>query len=242
MGKKKYELIPSDKEGLYRIKALHNFSDVEKGEIGGYVSSEDNLSHDGDCWIYGDAIVRDNARVCSNAKVSGNAEVRDNAVVCENAWVHGSANVYGNARVCSNARVFCGAEVCDDAWVHGSATIDGYAVVRCDAEVHDNAYVYGNAIVSGTATIGGNAEICGYAVIAKKIGDYMTFQDTWSSGRYFTWTRSNNMWRVGCFYGTDEELIKKAYTESEESGKMYELYVNLVKEVLKVSDSFAESK
>ena len=240
--KKKYELVPSDKEGLFRVKALRYFGDVEKGEIGGYVSGEDNLSHDGDCWIYNNAIVRDNARVCSNVKVSGNAEVRDNAVVCENAWVHGSAKVCGNARVCSNARVFCDAEVCDDAWVHGSATIDGNAIVRCDAEVHDNAYVYGNAIVSGTATIGGDAEIGGYAVIAKKIGDYMTFQDTWSSGRYFTWTRSNNMWKVGCFYGTSEELIKKAYADGELSGKMYELHVNLVKEMLKAEQEFAEYK
>ena len=37
------------------------------------------------------------------------------------------------------------------------------------------------------------------------------------------------MWKVGCFYGTGEELIKKAYQDSEDSGKHYEAYVNLVK-------------
>ena len=37
------------------------------------------------------------------------------------------------------------------------------------------------------------------------------------------------MWRVGCFYGTGEELIKKAYQDSKDSGKHYEAYVNLVK-------------
>ena len=36
----KYELIPSDIEGLFRIKALKDFNDVKKGDIGGYVEGE----------------------------------------------------------------------------------------------------------------------------------------------------------------------------------------------------------
>ena len=59
----------------------------------------------------------------------------------------------------------------------------------------------------------------------------IVFKNSWSSGRYFTYTKSNKMWRVGCFYGTGDELIKKAYKDSEESGKHYELYVNLIKEM-----------
>ena len=39
------------------------------------------------------------------------------------------------------------------------------------------------------------------------------------------------MWKNGCFYGTGEELIKKAYEDSEESGKLYEVYVNLIKQI-----------
>ena len=34
---KKYKLIPSDKQGLYRVKALRDFANVKKGDIGGYV-------------------------------------------------------------------------------------------------------------------------------------------------------------------------------------------------------------
>lgn len=30
------------------------------------------------------------------------------------------------------------------------------------------------------------------------------------------------MWKVGCFYGTGEELIKKAYKDSEKIGREYE--------------------
>lgn len=42
---------------LYRIEALKNFSNVKKGDKGGFVQSKDNLSDEGDCWIYNDAKV-----------------------------------------------------------------------------------------------------------------------------------------------------------------------------------------
>lgn len=55
--------------------------------------------------------------------------------------------------------------------------------------------------------------------------DYIVFKNFWSSGRYFTWTRSNNKWKAGCFHGTGEELINKAYVDSEKSGREYERVV-----------------
>ena len=47
---------------LFRIKALVAFGDVEKGELGGFIEKEGNLSHDGNAWVSG------------NARVSGNAD------------------------------------------------------------------------------------------------------------------------------------------------------------------------
>lgn len=135
---KKYELTDEILEVggrvLHRINALRNFGNIKQGEIGGWIENEDNLSHCGDCWVYG------------NAKVLGNAEV------------------YGNAEV-------------------------------------------------------------------EKKSDYIVFKNWWSSGRYFTWTRSNDKWRVGCFYGTGEELIKKAYNDSEEKGREYERVVKYVESI-----------
>ena len=40
---------------LFRIRALVEFGDVEAGELGGYVEKEENLDHDDDAWVYGDA-------------------------------------------------------------------------------------------------------------------------------------------------------------------------------------------
>lgn len=40
---------------LFRIKALISFGNVEEGELGGYVEKEENLSNDGNAWVYGNA-------------------------------------------------------------------------------------------------------------------------------------------------------------------------------------------
>ena len=58
---KKYELtddtITVGGRILHRIKALKSFSDVEEGDLGGYVEKEDNLDHSGEAWVSGDAMV-----------------------------------------------------------------------------------------------------------------------------------------------------------------------------------------
>lgn len=98
---KKYELTDETIEvygtALHRIKALKDFGNVKKGELGGYVESERNLSQEGNCWVCGNAKVYDNAWVFGNAKVYGNAKV------CDNAWVFGNAEVCGNAEVYGDA-------------------------------------------------------------------------------------------------------------------------------------------
>ena len=114
----------------------------------------------------------------------------------------------------------------DDAWVYGNAKVYGDARVCDNANVFRDARVYGNAQVDGNAEIGGNAKISSNS-------DYIIFKNWWSSGRHFTWTRSNNMWTVGCFHGTGEELIAKAYRDSDLSGKEYEKVVKYVETILK---------
>ena len=95
---KKYELL-KDKhieyrgKTLYRIRALRDFYNVKKGDIGGHVESEKNLSHDGNCWVYDNAKVCDNAIVFNNGVVCGNAIVRDNAIVFNNAEIYGNSKI-----------------------------------------------------------------------------------------------------------------------------------------------------
>ena len=76
---------------LHRIEALRDFAIVKAGDKGGFIENEKNLAHKGDCWIYG------NTKVYDNAWIYGNAEIYGNAKVCDNAEVSGSSKVYGDA-------------------------------------------------------------------------------------------------------------------------------------------------
>lgn len=208
---KKYELTTETLQfaghTLHQIKALRDFGSVKAGELGGWIENEKNLSQDDNAWIYGEAMVFDNAIVSGYAKVYGKAIVYSNARVSDCAEVYDDAEVSDNALVCDNAKIF------DYAKIFGYAKVSGFA------EVYGNVRIYGNATIRGDAKV--------YDAV-----DYIVFKNFWSSGRYFTWTRSNNKWSVGCFYGTGEELINKAYNDSEKSGREYERVVRYVESIL----------
>ena len=104
MEKKKYELTKESKQvgdvTLYRIKALKDFADVKKGDLGGWIEKESNLSQEDSCWIYDEARVSGDAMVYENAKVSGKAWIS------EKAWVSGDAKVSGKTWLSGDAIVF----------------------------------------------------------------------------------------------------------------------------------------
>ena len=114
----KYKLTKETKEvyglKLFRIEALKDFGDVEKGEKGGWIEKEENLSQENNAWIYG------------NARVYGNAEIYGNASVYGNARVYGNAEIYGNARVYDDAEIYGKASVYGNAEIYGKKLISGY--------------------------------------------------------------------------------------------------------------------
>ncbi len=108
---KKYELIETS-PGWLRVKALKDFTlitgeTIKKGDFGGFVKSEDCLSHEGNCWVMnnyyicgkvsGNAIVKDFAEIYGC--VTGNAIVKDFTFVGENATVTGNAVVQAYQRI-----------------------------------------------------------------------------------------------------------------------------------------------
>lgn len=220
---KKYELtneiVNYFGRTLHRIKAIRDFSDVKAGDLGGFVEKEDNLSHEGDCWVYYNAFVYDNAKICDNARVCNNAIISDNALISDYSTIYDNAIITGNAKIYDHARVNRDAKISENAKICGLCWIT------------DNIYISGNAVIKNNVLVSGRGEIYGNAIISDS-SDYIVFKNWWSSGRYFTWTKSNNMWKVGCFYGTGEELIKKAYNDSEISGREYERIVRYVESIL----------
>ena len=122
MSDKKYEFTGETKivfgVTLKRIRAVRAIGFIEAGTIGGWISSEANLSQVyGNAWVYGSALVYGDARVSGDARVYGDA------------LVYGSARVYGNAWVYGNARVSGNAQVYGDAWVYGNARVSKPIVV-----------------------------------------------------------------------------------------------------------------
>ena len=179
---------------LFRIKALCEFGNVKAGELGGFLEKEENLSNDGDAWVYG------------NASVSGDARVSGDAWVYGNARVSGNASVSGDARVSGNARVYGDAEVSGDASVSGNARVYG------DAEVSGNARVSGNAEVSGDAWVYGNTD---YAT-AKGFGS--EYRNT----TFFRGKDGDIKVVCGCFYGNLEEFRTKVKETHKDTKKAKE--------------------
>ena len=71
---KKYEFTGETKmwlgRELHRIRAVRDFGDVKCGTLGGWIEKEDNLSHNGSCFVYGNARVYGNALVYDSADIS----------------------------------------------------------------------------------------------------------------------------------------------------------------------------
>ena len=123
---KKYEFVPGhddEFEGhtVHLIRALKKFTYevngvkaiVNKGDIGGYIESEDNLSQEGNCWVEGDSFVTDNAKVMGDAVVCSNSVLADNAVIKDHAFVGDNTTLRGDSMLSDYASVGGGAEYKD---------------------------------------------------------------------------------------------------------------------------------
>ena len=126
MGSRKYELtnITMVFEGrtLYRIIALKNFSDVEAGDLGGWVSGIDNLSQEGNCWIY------------DEAKCMGNARMFDNSKMFNNSKMHGNSTMYNDSRMY------------DCSVMYNNSTMYGHSIMYGDSMLKDEEKLYGELI------------------------------------------------------------------------------------------------
>ena len=209
---KKYELTTDTKfifgKRYFRIRALVDFGNVSKGDLGGYIESEDNLSNDtkhGNAWVGG------NARVGGDARVAGNARVDCNARVDDEAYVGGFAYVGGNARVDGEAHIGDMAYVDDEAHIGGLAWVGGDARVGEKAHIDGRTYVKGNAWIGGEAYVGGNARVDGNARIGSE-ACYTTIKGFGTEFRNTTFFRcEDDKIRVqcGCFYGDIDEFRKQ---------------------------------
>ena len=246
---KKYELTDDVREvvggdgfpaSLYRIKAIRDFEcsgiQIHTGDLGGYIEGEDNLSHEGSCWVFDDAKVFDSAKVygdacvSESAEVSAYAEVYGQAIVSDQAVVSGYAKVYGEAKVFDMGYVIGHSDVSGDVGVSGTSTVVD-SIASDSAYITGDSYISKGAIVRGDAIVSGNAIIHGDAVVEER-GDFIVFHIWWSAkNERYTWTRSNNKWNNWNGAITAKEMIAKGYEDSPTSWMRFEEIVRYVNEI-----------
>lgn len=117
---------------VYRIRAKEDFGGVREGDLGGWVESEENLSQEGDCWLYDEAIA------CLGSVVKDNAKMYDYAIVKDNSRVEGNSRIYGNVDI-SHRSVISGnvvlsddVVVCDNTTISGNSIIKGNTFINCN--------------------------------------------------------------------------------------------------------------
>lgn len=178
--------INIDGVNLYRIIALKDFSDVRKGDIGGYVESYDNLSQEGNSWLYDSAKCYSNGKVLEDAKVKGNslvyrgaivkgiAEIEDACLIYDNAvvgegnnecYLSGGVQVYDEAEIkggklSDGALVYNGSIVADKGQAMGRAVVNN-AIIFEEGIVSGNAYIENSVVVRGQAEVGQNTKLTG---------------------------------------------------------------------------------
>ena len=159
---KKFELttkISFNGRTLYRIRALKDFGVVKKGDLGGYVEKESNLSQTGDAWIYDDAKVMDNAIIKEDATLHHSAEVYDKAIVSGTASINENAILRDKATVSDKAILYGNVILVDSAKVYGKARLYNYVVVSGNAQIYDNARCYRSTKIEDNAQIFNDAII-----------------------------------------------------------------------------------
>ncbi len=164
---KKYELTSetrmlNDGTIVYRIRSLKNFKtiidrDVKIGDLGGFLESEKNMSHDGLCWVfdeavgcgnscrsgnsvgYGNSVQKDNSRQIGNSRQSGKSWQFGNSVQSGDSWQSGNSRQFGNSRQSGNS------------WQFGDSMQFG------NSRQFDNSMQFGSSMQSGDSRQSGNS-------------------------------------------------------------------------------------
>ncbi|WP_044470423.1 hypothetical protein [Mannheimia massilioguelmaensis] len=158
---------------LYQIEALKDFEikrewalQVKKGDLGGYIEKESNLSQKGNCWITKAVYVLDNARVENDAVIECCCVVRENSRVFGRAWLSDErfkkykSDISGQAKIYGDAFIYkVGLTMADNAKIYGNAEASHTQFDISDNAIFSAGRVTGND--KGHITVRDNAEIRG---------------------------------------------------------------------------------
>jgi len=198
---KKYKIVKKlkhpDNSNLFRIQALKAIPEiyVKKGDIGGFVEGEHNLSHRGTCWVF------------DNARVHGQAAVVEHALVKNNAAIYNFAYISTFAKILDDSRIYDHAKICGESEVYNDSNIGGFSQVHNSLIISrkdDPTVIVGNSIVRGPV---------------KNTKDLLLMGPFGRHPRYITYNKNDKKVAIGCFYGTIKELklrLKESYSSGDD--------------------------
>lgn len=230
------EKMKVDGRTLYRIKATKSFGTgfnrVERGDLGGWVGYDDNLSQYGDCWIHDDAKVYDSARIRNDAQICCAARVYSGALVCGSAKVSGYTEVGGDSEISGHAMILENATISGHVEVFGNATVRGNATISGSAHIGENAIIESNAIVDCDSVVAGNASIRQSAVITKT-RDVLTIGPVGSRDGYTTFYKSATgiMVSCGCFNDNIDAFYRAVLDTHRDNETCKNEYLNIIEYV-----------
>lgn len=99
---------------LHRIRALKDFGTVKAGDLGGWIETEDNLSHSGDCWVadevkvYLKAYIAQNACILGNANILGDVSIGGDVCIKGSLYLSGDVKIFGKVEISEEGLSHCG--------------------------------------------------------------------------------------------------------------------------------------
>ena len=186
---KKYILTDIKKEydghTLYRIESLKDFilingKEIRKGDLGGWVESENNLSQEGSCWIYDECMMYENA-------------IRsDNSIGYGNSQQFGNSKQYGNSQQSGDSQQF------------GNSKQSGYSQQFEDSVQTGNSRQFGNSNQFGCSIADKDMSLSGHSSFETE--EDIVILKSPTSGRQITIGSDRNIC-IGCFDGSSWFMI-----------------------------------
>ena len=234
MNNRKYEILMDEENTiewggrvLHRIKALKDFGDVKKGDIGGFVEKETNLSHEGNCWIYDNAKAMDNSKVYGNSRMYGYSKVYGNSgmygyskmfdysEMYDNSSMNDYSEIYDYSEMYDNSAMYDYSEMHDNSRMYDCSEMYNNSAMYDNSTMYDYSIMYDNSEMYNNSTLKNKTRL--YGKLVSSVDDFIEIQNP--QGRLVTCVRKGDkiLYNVGCQNEIDEETFKDRI-EHEDGG------------------------
>ena len=209
---------------LHRIESLKDFTlingkEIHKGDLGGWVENENNLSQEDLCWIYEECKMYENARRSGNSIGYGNSRQ------------HGNSQQYGDSQQSGNSKQFGHSLQLGRSLQFGNSQQYGNSHQYGNSQQYENSQQFGHSRQSGNSKQFGNSKadkdmcLSGNSLFETK--DDIVILTSPTSGRQITIGSDKNIC-TGCFDGSSWWLIDERRVKIPEYHWAFSLHRQLL--------------